>query len=98
MVYPALLLFYMLQDPEVSLRHKLYLAGALGYFIFPADAIPDFAPLIGYTDDVSVLFLVLSLLKENITDRHRELARIKLKDWFKNYSEKELKAIETSLH
>ncbi|PSK84341.1 uncharacterized protein DUF1232 [Prolixibacter denitrificans] len=95
-VYPALLLYYMLNDPEVAFKNKLYLAGALGYFIFPADAIPDFAPLIGFTDDISVLFLALSLLKENIKDKHRELAREKLKEWFKNYSEKELKAIETS--
>jgi uncharacterized membrane protein YkvA (DUF1232 family) len=95
-VYPALLLYYMLNDPEVSFKNKLYLAGALGYFIFPADAIPDFAPLIGFTDDVSILFLALSLLKENINDKHREQAREKLKEWFKNYSENELQAIETS--
>lgn len=95
-VYPALLLYYMLNDPDVSLKNKLYLAGALGYFIFPADVIPDFAPLIGFTDDISVLFLTLSLLKENITEQHREQASEKLKEWFKNYSEKELKAIETS--
>jgi len=95
-VYPALLLYYMLNDPDISLKNKLYLAGALGYFIFPADAIPDFAPLIGFTDDISVLFLTLSLLKENITDKHREQASEKLKEWFNNYSKKELKAIETS--
>lgn len=95
-VYPALLLYYMLNDPDISLKNKLYLAGALGYFIFPVDAIPDFAPLIGFTDDISVLFLTLSLLKENITDKHRELAGEKLKEWFNNYSKKELKAIETS--
>ena len=96
-VYPALLLYNMLNDPDVSLKNKLYLAGALGYFIFPADVIPDFVPLIGFTDDISVLFLTLSLLKESITDKHRELARERLKEWFKDYSEKELKAIETSI-
>jgi uncharacterized membrane protein YkvA (DUF1232 family) len=95
-VYPALLLYNMLYDPDVSLKNKLYLAGALGYFIFPADVIPDFAPLIGFTDDVTVLFLALSLLKDNITEKHRKLARGKLKEWFKNYSEKEIKAVEMS--
>lgn len=96
-VYPALLLYYMLNDPEVSLKNKLYLAGALGYFIFPADAIPDFAPVIGFTDNISVLLLTLSLLRESITDAHRHQARENLKEWFNNYSEKELKAIETSI-
>ena len=95
-VYPALLLYNMLNDPDVSLKNKLYLASALGYFIFPADVIPDFVPLIGFTDDISVLFLTLSLLKESITDKHRELTRERLKEWFKDYSEKELKTIETS--
>lgn len=65
---PVFTLYYMLQDDKVSLRHKAYIVGALGYFILPIDLIPDgILSVIGFTDDIAVMTLVLKLVKDSIT-------------------------------
>ena len=65
---PVFTLYYMLQDDKVSLQHKAYIVGALGYFILPIDLIPDgILPVIGFTDDIAVMTLVLKLVKDGIT-------------------------------
>ena len=65
---PVFTLYYMLQDNSVSLQHKAYIVGALGYFILPLDLIPDgILPVIGFTDDIAVMTLVLRLVKDSIT-------------------------------
>src|SRR3546814_8924464 len=48
----ALYLYYAVQNEHTPKWAKRVIYGALGYFIFPLDAIPDLAPLIGYTDDL----------------------------------------------
>lgn len=65
---PVFTLYYMLQDDKVSLQHKAYIVGALGYFILPIDLIPDgILPVIGFTDDIAVMTLILKLVKDSIT-------------------------------
>ncbi len=66
-VYAALLLHYLMKSDEVPLKTKLMISAALGYFILPVDFIPDFAPLIGFTDDLGVLLLILRHVAKNIT-------------------------------
>lgn len=81
-VYPALLLQYMMKSDDVSLRAKLILSAALGYFILPIDFIPDFAPLIGFADDLGVLLLILRQMAVHITPEIRRNAREHLHKWF----------------
>jgi len=81
-VYVVLLLYYTMQDSSVGLKTKISIAAALGYFIFPADAIPDLTPIIGYSDDFGVLLFVLTRVARNITPEIKQKARQKLKDWF----------------
>lgn len=65
---PVFILYYMLQDDKVPLKYKAYIIGALGYFILPLDLIPDaILPVIGFTDDLAVVTLVLKLVKNSIT-------------------------------
>ncbi len=66
-VYAVLLLFYLVTDKGVSLKSKATIIGALGYFIFPLDAIPDIMPAIGFTDDLGVLMFcfIRSFIKYN---------------------------------
>ena len=81
-VYPALLLQYMMKSDEVSLKTRLIISAALGYFILPIDFIPDFAPLIGFADDLGVLLLVLRQMAVHITPEIRKNAREHLHKWF----------------
>ena len=50
----ALRLFYALDNPSMPLKTKMVIYGALGYFISPIDVIPDFIPVVGFTDDIGV--------------------------------------------
>lgn len=73
---PVLRLYYVLKSPTTSTKSKLYIAGALGYFICPFDVIPDvLGPLIGYTDDLAVVALVMRIVAEEITDEIEESAQ-----------------------
>jgi uncharacterized membrane protein YkvA (DUF1232 family) len=48
---------------------------ALAYFVLPTDVIPDYLPVIGYTDDAAVLAAAVKLVASHITVDHREAAR-----------------------
>ena len=55
LIYYALLLFEISKKPNVPISVKLIIYGALGYFIFPLDVIPDALVGVGYSDDIGVL-------------------------------------------
>ena len=93
-VYAVLLLFYSMQDKSVGIKTKLSIAAALGYFILPTDAIFDFTPLIGYSDDLGVLLFALSQVATIITPEVKQKARTKLNDWFGKIDDSELDEIE----
>ena len=54
---------------------KAVLLGAIAYFIVPTDLIPDYIPVIGYTDDAAVVATAVRLVTVHITADHREAAR-----------------------
>ena len=93
-VYIALLLYYMLVDEAVDLKSKMTIVAGLGYFILPFDLIPDFLPIIGFTDDLSVLMITLSIVRGNITDLHRVSARGTMEQWFDGVNELQMFAAE----
>lgn len=78
----ALTLYYTLHEPDVPTWEKTVIIGALGYFIFPLDAIPDFIPVVGLTDDLSVLAAAIAALELNIPQSAREKAEAKMQEWF----------------
>lgn len=82
-VYAALLLYYVLQDPECPNKQKSLIVGALGYLILPLDLIPDFIPLMGFSDDLAALVVVIKTVYSNITPAVRSKARIKMTEWFR---------------
>ncbi len=81
-VYPALLLQYMLKSEQVPVKAKLILSAALGYFVLPVDFIPDFAPLIGFADDLGVIIMILKQMATYVTPEIKNQARQHLKKWF----------------
>jgi uncharacterized membrane protein YkvA (DUF1232 family) len=54
-------------DPSISWYRKSIVVGALVYFIFPIDTIPDLAPLIGYLDDLGVITATIKFLGSELT-------------------------------
>lgn len=78
----VLWLYYAAQSPDVPLKTKAIIYGALGYFIMPLDAIPDVAPVVGYTDDLTVLAGAIAAVSMYINDEVKEQARRKMQDWF----------------
>jgi len=96
-IYAVLLLYYAMSDKNVSIKTKLYIAAALGYFILPTDAIFDLTPIIGYSDDLGVLLFALKQLSTCITPEVQQKARTKIKEWFEGIEEKELKELEEKI-
>ncbi len=93
-IYPAMLLQYMMKSNDVPLKAKLILSAALGFFILPIDFIPDFAPMIGFADDLGVLMLVIRQMAVYITPEIRKNAREHLQKWFGETHDKQLDLLE----
>lgn len=58
---------YML-DKDVKWIRKSIVVAAILYFITPIDAVPDFAPLIGFLDDFGVIAWTMRFLGGEIKD------------------------------
>ena len=70
------------QRAETPAWAKGVIYGALGYFIFPLDAIPDVVPVVGYADDLGVLTAALAMVAIHITPEIKEQGRQRLEQWF----------------
>ncbi len=67
--------WYCAFDVNTPLKVKGTLFGALAYFILPFDIIPDFIVGLGFTDDLAVLVTAMTLVRNHITQAHRDRAR-----------------------
>jgi uncharacterized membrane protein YkvA (DUF1232 family) len=86
-MYYALLLFYAYRRADTPAWAKRIILGALGYFLAPIDAIPDFTPFIGFTDDASVLVAAVAAVAVYINADVKQKAKAKLHDWFGEFDE-----------
>lgn len=77
----ALTLYYVASDDRTPAWIRGYLFSALGYFMTPLDAIADFTPVAGFSDDLSVLSLALAAAVAHIKEEHREQARHQRQRW-----------------
>ena len=82
LVYSALVLYYMLQSQNVTVKEKAIIIGALGYLISPLDVLPDAIPIVGLSDDLSVLVYVISKVWGDVPEDVKVNAQMKLADWF----------------
>ena len=78
----ALQLYYAAEHPNTPTWAKTVIYGALGYLIFPLDALPDVTPMVGYADDLGVLAAAIATVALYITDDVKRKAAQKLRDWF----------------
>ncbi len=81
-VEKALLLYYAMQEEKAPTWAKATIAGALGYFIVPLDAIADLTPAVGYADDLGVLVLAIAAVSRYINEDVRAKTADKMLAWF----------------
>lgn len=82
LVYAALILYYTLENPKVSIKDKAIIIGALGYLISPIDVMPDAIPIAGLSDDLAVLIYVLNRVWGDVSEEVKAKAKAKLSQWF----------------
>lgn len=95
--YSALLLFYAYQRKETPSWAKRLVLGILGYLILPIDGLPDLTPILGYTDDLGMLSFGLVAIAAHVNTDVKDKARVRLKDWFGEFDEAELKGIDDQI-
>jgi uncharacterized membrane protein YkvA (DUF1232 family) len=67
--------YYCALDRQTPFRAKAILLAALGYFILPADTIPDVVLGLGFTDDIAVLTAAITAVRAHMTPAHRLAAK-----------------------
>jgi uncharacterized membrane protein YkvA (DUF1232 family) len=73
-----LAVYYCAFDRQTPLSVKATLVAGLAYFVMPADAIPDFIPVVGFIDDAAAIGAVMKIVSDHIKPEHRLAARVKL--------------------
>ena len=74
----AVALYFCALDRDTPAATKGMLLAALAYFILPMDVIPDFIPVLGFTDDAAVIAAAVALARRSIKPEHREAARAQI--------------------
>jgi uncharacterized membrane protein YkvA (DUF1232 family) len=67
--------WYCASDAKTPLKVKGTLFAALAYFILPFDIMPDMILGLGFTDDLAVLMTAMTLVRNHVTQDHRDRAQ-----------------------
>ena len=79
---PALEVLEMAIDPLTPTNVRISLIASLAYLIMPLDLLPDFMPVVGFSDDFVALTAVLSIWSKYMTPAIRIRAEEKLNKIF----------------
>jgi uncharacterized membrane protein YkvA (DUF1232 family) len=71
----AVAVYYCALDRNTPVHVRGAILAALAYFIMPVDTLPDFMPVLGFTDDAAVLAATIKLVTSHILPEHRRAAR-----------------------
>jgi uncharacterized membrane protein YkvA (DUF1232 family) len=82
LVEKALILYYVGNDQDTPTWAKGVAGTALGYFVFPLDAIPDITPFVGFSDDLGAIAAALAAIAVCIKKKHVDDAKKKTEEWF----------------
>ena len=82
LIYKALQLFYVAQNPNVPMRIRAAIIAPLGYFISPIDFMPDITPIVGFTDDAGIIALAMAVAHFYINDEIRQKAKDRIRKIF----------------
>jgi len=79
----AFTLYYVARDKDTPTWAKSIIYGVLGYLILPLDAIPDFAPFIGFSDDLTAVVSAISIILAHIKPEHKRKAEDQVNKFIK---------------
>lgn len=72
-------MYFCMLDAKTPLWVKAAIGSALAYFMLPVDAVPDFLPVAGMTDDLAVLAGAVKVAADHLLPAHYDQA----KAWFR---------------
>ena len=78
----AFTLYNTFNDERTPAWAKASIAGALAYLILPFDAVPDFLPVVGFTDDAGILAAAAGTVAAHIHSSHKRDAKEQVRDLF----------------
>lgn len=81
-LHAVAVLYCALKSPQMDMKDKLIIVGALGYFILPTDLMFDFLPVFGLADDLVVVSKALMTVIGHIDEGVKEEAHVLLKNTF----------------
>lgn len=77
----ALIAYFVARDPKTPAWAQGVLFGALVYLGMPQDAVPDYIPVVGFSDDLAALVAALAAVAANVRPRHHGRAARLLRKW-----------------
>lgn len=79
------LLWGLMKDGRVPVHLKALAGAALAYFIAPFDIVPDFVPVVGYFDDLTIMFFVMerffAMCPKDVVEEHMQRIQLRQSDF-----------------
>src|SRR3954469_17866034 len=72
LAHETVAMYFCMLDPRTPVWVKATAGAALAYFVLPLDAVPDFLPVLGLSDDASVLAAAFAAVSAHVPAEHRE--------------------------
>lgn len=96
-IYNALVLYHTAQADKTPTWCKSVILGTLGYFISIIDAIPDITPVLGYSDDLTLMLTAIGTLAVYVTPEIKAKAKHQTSKLFGEEVEGSVKEVEESM-
>ena len=92
-IYPVLLMYNLLNSPNVLIKDKMLIIAPLAYFILPADLIPDVILGAGYVDDGLTVMTALKTVSSSITPSITDQTKVMCKNLIGDADEEAINGI-----
>ena len=92
-IYPVLLMYNLLNSPNVLIKDKMLIIAPLAYFILPADLIPDVILGAGYVDDGLAVMTALKTVSSSITPSITDQTKVMCKNLIGDADEEAINGI-----
>src|SRR5437764_6730589 len=62
--------YFCVLDPTTPGRVKGVLLAALAWFVLPASLMPEFLIVLGFTDEIAIMAIVVRMVRKHLKERH----------------------------